>query len=179
MSPPLPRYVPDLSLPPYAYLPGRFPHPTRDPEGHRFGAKLPSPEAFDPARWRDCRPYLAGIDLFNRGYYWEAHEAWESVWHACGRKGAAADLLRGLIKLAGAGFKVREHRPAGVRRLAAGAETHFAQVAAALAPQACLLGLRPRDLRELAAAVARDGGVSPAPPEAGVIAVFDFILRVE
>ncbi|TGQ49534.1 DUF309 domain-containing protein, partial [Mesorhizobium sp. M1C.F.Ca.ET.210.01.1.1] len=23
-----------------------------------------------------------GIDLFNHGYYWEAHEAWEPLWHA-------------------------------------------------------------------------------------------------
>ncbi|MER9007639.1 DUF309 domain-containing protein [Mesorhizobium sp. M0862] len=21
-----------------------------------------------------------GIDLFNHGYYWEAHEAWEPLW---------------------------------------------------------------------------------------------------
>lgn len=58
---PPPRYVADLPLPPYAYVPGRFPHPTHDPGGHRFGARLPAPHAFDPARWRDCRAYLAGV----------------------------------------------------------------------------------------------------------------------
>lgn len=27
--------------------------------------------------------YLAGIDLFNRGEYFEAHEVWEDLWNAC------------------------------------------------------------------------------------------------
>lgn len=25
-------------------------------------------------------PYLAGIELFNQGRYWHAHEEWEAVW---------------------------------------------------------------------------------------------------
>ncbi len=25
-------------------------------------------------------PYLAGIDLFNEGHFWHAHEEWEDVW---------------------------------------------------------------------------------------------------
>ena len=54
------------------------------------------------------------IELFNAGYYWEAHEAWEGLWHAHGRRGATADLIKGLIKLAAAGVKVRERRPRGV-----------------------------------------------------------------
>ena len=27
--------------------------------------------------------YLAGIDHFNRGDYFEAHEVWEDLWHDC------------------------------------------------------------------------------------------------
>jgi uncharacterized protein len=49
----------------------------------------------------------------------EAHEAWESLWHACGRSGSVADLLKGLIKLAAAGVKSREGRPKGVKQHAA------------------------------------------------------------
>ena len=60
--------------------------------------------------------YLWGIDLFNAGYYWESHEAWEAVWHACNRTGPMADLLKALIKLAAAGVKARENRPEGIRR---------------------------------------------------------------
>jgi hypothetical protein len=172
-----PRYAPELPLPPYAYVPGRFPHPTRDPEGHRYGAKLARPERIDPVRWRECQAYLAGVDLFNHGYYWEAHEAWESAWHACGRKGAVGDFLRGLIKLAAAGCKAREQRPAGVRRLAAGAEAHFAHVAAALAPAETFMGLRPAELRALAGEVAQGRNLRAAPPEERVSVVFDFVLR--
>jgi hypothetical protein len=172
-----PRYVPDLPLPPYAYVPGRFPHPTRDPGGHRHGAKLAQPERVDPARWRDCRCYLAGIDLFNHGYYWEAHEAWESAWHASGRKGVLGDFLRGLIKLAAAGCKARENRPHGMRRLASGAAAHFARVAGALAPPASFMGFRPDELSTLAEAVAQGRSVRDAPSDARVSVVFDFVLR--
>ena len=123
-----PRLVPDKPFPPYAYVSGRFPHPTSDPAGHSFGAPA-EPAALDPDRWQACRPYLYGIDLFNHGYYWEAHEAWEGLWHGCGRAGPAADLLKGLIRLAAAGVKVREGRPAGVRSHAAAAGRLFRAVA--------------------------------------------------
>jgi hypothetical protein len=53
--------------------------------------------------------------LFNRGYYWESHVVWENLWLACGRKGMAADFLKGLIKLAAAGVKAMEGTPAGVK----------------------------------------------------------------
>lgn len=56
------------------------------------------------------------VDLFNHGYYWEAHEVWEHEWIAAGRTGPAADLLKGFIKLAAAGVKAREGRPAGIVR---------------------------------------------------------------
>lgn len=66
--------------------------------------------------WDQCKSYIWGVDLFNSGFYWEAHEAWEAVWIAAGRKGAVADFLKSLIKLAAAGVKVRENRPTGVHR---------------------------------------------------------------
>ena len=66
-----------------------------------------------------------GFDLFNHGYYWEAHEAWERRWVAENRQGALADLLKGLIKLAAAGVKARAGKPAGVRRHARRAEELF------------------------------------------------------
>jgi hypothetical protein len=114
--PPPPRLVPDRPLPPYTYVPGRSPHPIRDPRGHMHGVAHPIATPLDPARWRDCAEYRWGIDLFNAGYYWEAHEAWESVWHAVGREGGVADFLKGLIKLTAAGVKLYEGRPAGVTR---------------------------------------------------------------
>src|SRR3954465_6068363 len=98
---------------PYTYVPGQTPHPFSDPAGHRFGLDLPTPPTPDPERWRECRHYLLGIDLFNHGFYWEAHELWEKLWHACGRRGPLADFFKGLIQLAVVGVKLREGRSDG------------------------------------------------------------------
>lgn len=59
--------------------------------------------------------FCTAVKLFNEGYYWEAHESWEAVWHASGRTGPVSDLVKAFIKLAAAGVKVREGRIAGVR----------------------------------------------------------------
>jgi predicted metal-dependent hydrolase len=40
-----------------------------------------------------------GIDLFNRGLYWEAHEAWEEVWMP-DRRGPDRGFYKGLIQIA-------------------------------------------------------------------------------
>ncbi len=125
---PPPRLAPEETFPPYSYVTGRFPHPTRDPQGHSFGHVAPAAPAIDPERWADSREYLFGCDLFNYGYYWEAHELWESSWKACGRTGTTANLLKGLIKLAAAGVKAREGRVVGVQRHAARAAELFASV---------------------------------------------------
>lgn len=110
------RYCQDRPLPPYTYVTGRSPHPMSDPEGHSYGIAHLPPQALDHDNYRGNQDYLYAIDLFNHGYYWEAHEAWESLWHAAGRQGSTADFLKGLIKLAAAGVKLKEGRPEGVRR---------------------------------------------------------------
>jgi len=125
---PPPRLLPERTLPPYSYVPGHFAHPVTDARGHMYGEQpeeVPPPE---PDGWRDCEAYLFGLDLFNYGYYWEAHEAWEAVWHAVGRRGRVADFFKGLIKLAAAGVKAREGKPQGLRRHAERAEELFLAV---------------------------------------------------
>lgn len=119
------RLVPARSFPPYSYVPRRFPHPTRDAGGHSFGREEACPDALTVENWRGSEDYLFGFDLFNHGYYWEAHEAWEGLWHACGRKGEVAEHLKALIKLAAAGVKAREGNEAGVRRAAERASVLF------------------------------------------------------
>ena len=108
-----PRFLADEALPSYSYVPGRFPHPLTDPNGHGFGCHASPASPPDPSAWSKCAPYLRGIDLFNHGYYWEAHEAWESLWHACGRTGPLADFFKALIQLAVTGVKLREGRGDG------------------------------------------------------------------
>jgi hypothetical protein len=114
-TPQPPRLVPDRPFPPYAYRPGRTPHPTRDPDGHSYGTEHEIREPPDTREWRTCRDYLYGIDLFNHGFYWEAHEAWEGLWVACGRRGPTATYLQALINLAAAGFKARWGSARGMR----------------------------------------------------------------
>lgn len=155
------RLVPEEALPPYTYVPGRSPHPESDPAGHSFGRARTVPPPLDPARWADSRAYLRGLDLFNHGFYWESHEAWEGLWHAAGRRGPSADFLKGLIRLAAAGVKHREEKAGGVRSHAAAAARLFRTVAGQL-PAAAFCGLCLADLAALAESIVRQGW--PAPP---------------
>jgi uncharacterized protein len=40
-----------------------------------------------------------GVELFNRGLYWEAHEAWEEAWTP-DRRGPDSGFYKGLIQVA-------------------------------------------------------------------------------
>ena len=113
------RLVPDYPLPPYAFLPGYAPHPERHPGGHMRGgreAPEPSPNPLDAGLWAHNRAYLLGLDLFNYGYYWEAHEKWEALWLLAGEEKGTASFLKGLIKLAAAGVKIRVGNARGTRK---------------------------------------------------------------
>jgi hypothetical protein len=159
-----PRLVPDVPLPPYAFVPGRAPHPVSDPAGHSFGVRPPTPPVLDPDRWPTSRSYLYGLDLFNAGYYWESHVEFEGLWEACGRRGAVADFCKGLIKLAAAGVKHREGRPDGVRSHSGRAAQLWRGVASALpAGRERFLGFALTDLIALAEAVRQSGWPDPAP----------------
>jgi hypothetical protein len=168
------RYLLERELPPYSYVTGRYPHPTRDPDGHSFGYRENKPRALDPEHWQESEEYLFGIDLFNHGYYWEAHEAWESLWLACGRTGATAEFLKGLIKLAAAGVKAREGRTEGVRRHARRATELLENVKRQQATT-MFAGL---DLEELLEHARSTEQRPPATPEEAqaVEVVFEFLL---
>jgi len=173
-----PRLVPDVPLPPYSYVPGRFPHPISDPAGHMHGKPPERPPPLDADYWEKSRAYLHGIDLFNHGYYWEAHEAWEGLWHACGRLGLAADFMKGLIKLAAAGVKVREGKPHGVVSHAARAAELFWQIDQQLGGKgARFLGLSLGELIDVTDQVGRKAGFAMGDNDPGVKIVFDFVLK--
>ena len=173
---PIPRLAADQPFPAYAYVPGRSPHPLSDPLGHSFGSKRERPEPPEPDRWHLCRPYLYGIDLFNHGYYWEAHEVWESLWHACGRAGPTGHFLKGLIKLAAAGVKVRQGILQGVKSHAQRAAQLFRQTAAqAGGDRSCYLGLCLKDLIQVAEDIAVSKIACQGDPSV-VPTVFPFVL---
>lgn len=152
-----PRYCPDRALPPYSYVPGLSPHPTSDPRGHSFAAEQRNGEALDESSYTSNETYLYALDLFNHGYYWEAHEEWEQLWHMAGRKGPTADFLKGLIKLAAAGVKLREGRGAGVRQHAERAAELIAGAAgSADEHQSVMFGLRVREISQFAVQLVRN-----------------------
>ena len=97
-----PRYCPQRALPAYRFVPGLDPHPVIDPAGHSYGKPESSQRPLPPGEWPRNEEYLYGVDLFNRRYYWEAHEAWESAWRACDRDSAQGQFLQGLILIAAA-----------------------------------------------------------------------------
>jgi len=154
-------------LPAYTYVPGGpWPHPNRSKEA--------GPETVVPRLEEvDGSPlFRRGVELFDAGYYWEAHEAWEVLWHAAGRRGPTADVLRGLIKLAAAGIKVRERREPGVR-------THARRAAECFASARRQAGVHQLGLDldlwiERALALAENPPPDPGPPDAPVTRVFEF-----
>jgi len=161
-------------LPAHAYVPGGpWPHPKHS---RAAGDEAP-PSPIEPGAWADSRLHLRGVELFNAGYYWEAHEAWEGLWLAHGRRGPTAAALQGLIKLAAAALKVREGRPGGVRSHASGAAHHFAEAIAGVGDHH--LGLDLTRCKAFAESVAADPPVDPSPPGAAVSRVFSFELVLQ
>jgi hypothetical protein len=105
-------------LPPYRYVPGETPHPVHDPRGYAYGAEERA-VTIDDRRWQECEAYLHAIDLFNLGYYWEAHEGLEAVWRGAGSASEIGVLLQGVIQVAAALLKLGMGEDEGARRLAA------------------------------------------------------------
>jgi predicted metal-dependent hydrolase len=79
----------------------------------------PTAASFDAATWWACESFLHGAELWNRGFFWEAHEAWEEPWRAAGRNTVVGRFLQGLILLAAAGVKHERGATGPARRLAA------------------------------------------------------------
>lgn len=126
-DPAWPRYLPDLEYPPYRHLPGQTPHPRTHPQGHRFalpGADLP----LTAENWPTHRAYLAGVDLYNRAFWWEAHEAWEGPWKVS--VPASRRHLQGLVQLAAALIKWRQGKQRGMEKLAHSSRALLEAVAA-------------------------------------------------
>jgi hypothetical protein len=117
-----------LTPPAYAYIPGHWPHPLKDVQGHSYGHKPATPTTLSLSRWRSCEAYQRGLWLFNSGYYWEAHEEWEAVWRLMGRHTLEGLHLQGLIKVAAAAIKIRQGQSKPARSLLTQAAKHFERV---------------------------------------------------
>jgi len=78
----------------------------------------PRPDG-EPARsgLLSSEEYLSGIDLFDRGCYFEAHEAWEARWRSSPPGSVDRAFLKALIQLASGAWKARAAAPGGGSRL--------------------------------------------------------------
>jgi len=100
-----PRYWPELSFPSSPFVPGISPRTERHAVNswEDLGAFADRP--LTAANWPRHGPYLFGVDLFNHGFWWEAHEQWERPWR-CGDL-LQRPFLQGLIQLAASLLKWR------------------------------------------------------------------------
>jgi uncharacterized protein len=163
------------TTPPYAFVPGGpWPHPRRDPTGHSFGHPTERPPAIEEDAWNQSECYLRGVALFNAGYYWEAHEVWEALWHAHHRHGPIADLLKALIKLAAAGVKVRERQPGGVVTHAGRAFLAIDAIREQVGDR--LLGLDLARLSTFAKSIRDQPPTDPGPRDSAVTRLFEDAL---
>jgi hypothetical protein len=125
-----PRYS-DVAFPPYRFTPGRDPHPTADPRGHSYhkpGAPEPTVDPVPPERWRESIDYRYACDLYNHGYWWEAHEAWEGLWRCYERRSTGHRFLQGVIQVAAAHMQQYLGHAHGVERLQETSRAHLHSV---------------------------------------------------
>lgn len=112
------RHQPQRPFPPYAFVPGLHPHPNRDPKGHSYGHEESEPEYIAPEAWSDNEEYLYGVDLYNHGFFWESHEAWEGLWLKCESVDETQrQFLQALIQLSAATLKILMKQPTGFKKL--------------------------------------------------------------
>src|ERR1700744_1113321 len=106
----------DLPLPRWAHVPGEADEADADYET-LAQVKLLVPPAFRgyvPARHPALR---YGIQLNDRGYFWDAREILEAVWAAAPQGGRERILLRACILIANANLRLRMAKPGSAGRM--------------------------------------------------------------
>ena len=104
----------EFPLPARAHVPGSGSQPDMAPLER---VKQTCPKRIDPDDWRETIAYRYGWSLFDAGFFWEAHEIWEPVWHACTPNSRERLFLRALIQLANARLKHKMGRQNASARL--------------------------------------------------------------
>ena len=116
---PPPRRAPETALPLYRFVPGLNPHPFRHPDGHMYtDGSAPPQQPWTPAVTAYGDPlFLYAADLFDHRFYWEAHEAWECMWHSAKPRSLHSDLLQSLIQCAASVLQGHMAHARGARAL--------------------------------------------------------------
>jgi hypothetical protein len=111
------RYT-KISFPDRKYSPGQSIHPKKYPHYSHL-PEIPSEGTkFEPDTWKISQRYLYSIDLFNFGYWWEAHEVLEDLWIKAGKTTLTAKFIQGIIQISAALLKDSQLSPQGASRLA-------------------------------------------------------------
>ncbi len=106
------RHCPQYPFPDYRYIPGKG---LKDE--HRRDLPIFKSQKLDSCHWTSNEAYLYGIDLFNHGFLFEAHEIWEELWFVCGTQSSEGQFLKSLIQLAAAQLKFNLNEPRPATRL--------------------------------------------------------------
>ncbi len=120
----IPRYT-QKSFPRYRYIPTVSPHPVIDPSGHSYKKLEEKTLRMTPDHWVQNETYLYGVDLFNHGFWWEAHEAWENVWMGTEKSDLEGKFLQALIQFSAALLKLYSGSRKGFDNLYKEASTKF------------------------------------------------------
>lgn len=83
----------------------------------------PQESSFDTQSTQDV--FAFGVDLFHAGYFWEAHEAWEYVWHQADAGSSFEGVVRASIRTTAAHVKRRQDNERGVISHRRGARGHL------------------------------------------------------
>jgi len=82
-----------------------------------YGVREPAAHPLTEDGWAENEDFLFGVDLFNAGYFWEAHTFWERLWAFEETPPEIRRFLRAIIQTAAACLKVRQRQTAGARKL--------------------------------------------------------------
>ena len=154
---PVPRYAPHRPLPARAFVPGRE-GSVRPIEGL---SKLEA-RTFAPEKWRENEAWLFGVDLWNNGFLWEAHEAWESIWRVP-FDAEQSEFLRGMIQCAASALKLTIGNASSATKLSQSGLERLEKVT--LSPTGRYMGLDVRSFSNaFRAYIAANGPGNEVPP---------------
>jgi hypothetical protein len=84
--------------------------------GHGSKPSLPeATTALTESSWSSHEIFQLGLLCHNRGYYWEAHEILETLWHL--QSGILKEFIQVLIQRAAAELKIQQGDPSAAHRL--------------------------------------------------------------
>jgi len=115
-------------FPPYRFVSGENPHPTEDPKGHSYCHSAEDPGIVKPDKWQRHETYLFAVDLYNYAFWWESHEAFESLWKRLDKDELTSNFLQGLIKTSAAFLKWHLKKQRGLETLYTGGIGHLQKV---------------------------------------------------